>query len=56
MDYEGVTGSMTREINKAILENALNVAGRNKSKAAKLLNISRYKFIRELNKVNGPVG
>jgi two-component system response regulator AtoC len=56
MDYERVTGSMTREINKAILENALHVAGRNKSKAARLLNISRYKFIRELNKANGPVG
>jgi transcriptional regulator with PAS, ATPase and Fis domain len=56
MDYERVTGSITREVNKAILENALNVAGRNKSKAARLLNISRYKFIRELNKANGPVG
>jgi two-component system response regulator AtoC len=56
MDYERVTGRMTREINKAILENALHVAGRNKSKAARLLNISRYKFIRELNKANGPVG
>jgi transcriptional regulator with GAF, ATPase, and Fis domain len=56
MDYERVTGSMTREINKAILENALNVAGRNKSKAARLLNISRYKFMRELNKTNSPVG
>lgn len=56
MDYERVTGSMTREINKAILENALNVASGNKSKAARLLNISRYKFMREFNKTNGPVG
>lgn len=52
MDYERVTGRMTRERNKAILENALNMTGRNKSKAARLLNISRYKFIRELKKVN----
>jgi transcriptional regulator with PAS, ATPase and Fis domain len=43
---------MTREIKNAILENALDLAGRNKSKAAKILNISRYKFIRELNKIN----
>ncbi|MDO9559523.1 MAG: helix-turn-helix domain-containing protein, partial [Syntrophales bacterium] len=47
---------MAREMNKAILENALNMTGRNKSKAARLLNISRYKFIRELNKVNGSMG
>jgi two-component system response regulator AtoC len=52
MDYERETGRMTREIKNAILENALNMAGRNKSKAAKILNISRYRFIRELNKIN----
>ena len=56
IDYERVTGRMAREMNKAILENALNMTGRNKSKAARLLNISRYKFIRELNKVNGSMG
>jgi len=56
MDYERVTGRMTLEMNKAILENALSLTGRNKSKAARLLNISRYKFIRELNKVNNATG
>jgi two-component system response regulator AtoC len=56
MDYERVTGRMSLEMNKTILENALNMTGRNKSKAAKLLNISRYKFIRELNKVNNAIG
>jgi transcriptional regulator with PAS, ATPase and Fis domain len=56
MDYERVTGRMSLEMNKAILENALIVSGRNKSKAARLLNISRYKFIRELNKVNNAIG
>jgi two-component system response regulator AtoC len=55
MDYERVTGGMTREINKTILENALNIAGHNKSKAAKMLNISRYKLMRELSKTSGPV-
>ena len=52
MDYDRETGRMTREIKNAILESALNMAGRNKSRAAKILNISRYKFIRELNKIN----
>ncbi len=56
MDYERVTGRMSLEMNKAILENALNITGRNKSKAARLLNISRYKFLRELNKVNNATG
>jgi transcriptional regulator with GAF, ATPase, and Fis domain len=56
MDYERMTDKMNRQINKTILENALNMAGQNKSKAAKMLNISRYKLMRELNKTNGPVG
>jgi two-component system response regulator AtoC len=56
MDYERVTGRMSLEMNKTILENALNMTGHNKSKAARLLNISRYKFIRELNKVNNAIG
>jgi transcriptional regulator with GAF, ATPase, and Fis domain len=56
MDYESVTGNMTREITKAILQNALDMAGHNKSKAARLLNISRYKFMRELNKTNRVAG
>jgi transcriptional regulator with GAF, ATPase, and Fis domain len=56
MDYESVTSKMTREINRSILENALLIAGQNKSKAAKLLNISRYKLMRELNKTSSPGG
>ena len=54
MDYDEVTGRMTREIKQAILENVLERAGRNKSRAAKMLNISRYKFIREINKIKNP--
>ena len=53
MDYESVTTSMNREISKAILDNALHMAGGNKSEAPRLLNISRYKFMREFNKMNG---
>lgn len=54
IDYQYITGKIAREINKAILENALQITGRNKSKAAKLLKISRYKLIRELSKASGP--
>jgi transcriptional regulator with GAF, ATPase, and Fis domain len=50
IDFGQVTGKMTREMTKAILESALAATGQNKSKASKLLNISRYKLIRELNK------
>jgi transcriptional regulator with GAF, ATPase, and Fis domain len=56
LDYESVTGSMNREISKAILENALKAAGGNKSEAARLLNISRYKLLREVNKMNRASG
>jgi transcriptional regulator with PAS, ATPase and Fis domain len=56
MDYESVTTSMNREISKAILDNALHMAGGNKSEAARLLNISRYKFMREFNKMNDGAG
>ena len=53
VNYDQVTLNMTRQIKRRILANALEVACGNKTKAARMLNISRYKLIRELNKTAG---
>jgi transcriptional regulator with GAF, ATPase, and Fis domain len=50
IDYDRITGRISGDIKKRILENALVHARGNKSEAAKRLNISRYKFIREQKK------
>ena len=51
IEYDEVTDRIFTKIKKEILENALQLSQRNKTKAAKLLGISRYKFIREEKKV-----
>ena len=53
VNYDQVMLNMTRQIKRRILANALAVACGNKTKAARMLNISRYKLIRELNKTAG---
>ncbi|MCX7634191.1 MAG: sigma 54-interacting transcriptional regulator [Syntrophales bacterium] len=51
LDYAAVTEKIVRDVKGRILENALLMAGGNKSKAAKRLGISRFKFIREQKKL-----
>jgi transcriptional regulator with GAF, ATPase, and Fis domain len=50
VNYEEATVKIIGDIKHRILNNALEVSRGNKTKAAKMLNISRYKFIREFNK------
>jgi transcriptional regulator with GAF, ATPase, and Fis domain len=52
IDYEYVTGKAMSDLKSKLLARSLEVSGGNKSKAAKLLGISRYKFIREEIKIN----
>jgi two-component system, NtrC family, response regulator AtoC len=51
MDYDRVTDKIITNIKREILENALQLNKGNKTKAAKQLGISRYKFIREEKKI-----
>jgi two-component system response regulator AtoC len=51
IDYEKVTRKIITKIKKEILGNALQLNKDNKTKAARSLGISRYKFIREEKKV-----
>jgi transcriptional regulator with PAS, ATPase and Fis domain len=46
-----MTENIMNNIRKTILNNALQQNNGNKSKAAKYLGISRYKFIREQKKI-----
>ena len=55
IDYKLAVEKLTNKIKERILERALELSGGNKTKAAALLNISRYALIRELKKV-GKVG
>jgi transcriptional regulator with PAS, ATPase and Fis domain len=50
VNYEEATVKIIGDIKHRILNNALEISRGNKTKAAKMLNISRYKFIREFNK------
>jgi len=50
MDYTALTEEITKDIKGKILSRALEMSGGRKSEAARLLNISRYKLIRELKK------
>lgn len=52
IEYENVTEKIIGNIKREILSNALHVYKGNKTKAAKHLGISRYKFIREEKKAN----
>lgn len=50
MDYAKMTEKMFNEIKGKIITNAIEISGGNKSKAAKLLHISRYQLMREQKK------
>ena len=52
IDYEKTTEKIFTNIRKEILTNALQANMGNKTKAAKSLGISRYKFIREEKKID----
>jgi transcriptional regulator with GAF, ATPase, and Fis domain len=51
IDYKQAVDKLTGKIKGRILNRALQLSGGNKTKAAKLLNLSRYALIRELKKV-----
>jgi two-component system response regulator AtoC len=51
IDYKLAVEKLTSKIKERILDRALELSGGNKTKAAALLNISRYALIRELKKV-----
>lgn len=51
IDFTDVTEQITNDIKRKILMSAVEKCQGNKSKASKLLGISRYKFIREHNKL-----
>ncbi len=53
VNYDQITMKMTGQIKRQMLAHALEVNHGNKTKAAKMLNISRYKLIRELSKTTG---
>jgi len=50
IDFETVTGKINRDVKEKIITKALEQSKGNKSKAAKLLGISRFKLLRELKK------
>lgn len=52
IDFQAVTKKITQEVKEKIIANALDISKGNKTKAAKLLGISRYKLLRE-QKRNG---
>lgn len=47
IDFQAVTEKITREVKEKIIASALDVSKGNKTKASKLLGISRYKLLRE---------
>lgn len=51
IDYETITDKIVRDVKGRILKNALMITGGNKSRAAKRLGISRFKFLREQKKL-----
>ncbi|OPY89387.1 MAG: Transcriptional regulatory protein ZraR [Syntrophaceae bacterium PtaU1.Bin231] len=53
MDFKVLTEKISGDIKEKILKNALDRAGGNKTKAAKLLGISRFRLIREQKKLSG---
>ena len=53
MDFKVLTEKISSDIKEKILKNALDRSGGNKTKAAKLLGISRFRLIREQKKLTG---
>ncbi len=56
LDYKAMVSKMTNTVRKELILKALESSSRNKTAAAKLLNISRYTLIRELKKLGKTVG
>lgn len=52
MDYKTATDQLSKKVKEKILSKALEVSGGNKSRAARLLKISRYSLLRELKKLD----
>ncbi len=52
MDYKTATDQLSKKVKEKILSKALEVSGGNKSRAARLLKISRYALLRELKKLD----
>ncbi len=52
MNYKAATEQLSKKVKEKILSKALEVSGGNKSRAAKLLKISRYVLLRELKKLD----
>ncbi|MBU2054159.1 MAG: sigma 54-interacting transcriptional regulator [Proteobacteria bacterium] len=55
MDFTLVMESITNDIKRKVIENALEISGENKTAAARRLGISRYKLIREQKKINNHI-
>jgi DNA-binding NtrC family response regulator len=51
MDYKEATEELSKKIREKILSRALELSAGNKSRAAKLLRVSRYTLLRELKKL-----
>jgi two-component system response regulator AtoC len=51
MDYKAATEQLSKQVKERILSKALELSGGNKSRAARLLKISRYALLRELKKI-----
>ena len=52
LDYKTATDQLSKKVKEKILSKALELSGGNKSKAARLLKISRYSLLRELKKLD----
>ncbi|MBU1922582.1 sigma 54-interacting transcriptional regulator, partial [Patescibacteria group bacterium] len=55
IDFTLVMESITNDIKRKVIENALEISGKNKTAAARRLGISRYKLIREQKKINNHI-
>jgi transcriptional regulator with PAS, ATPase and Fis domain len=55
MEYGHLVGRILKDTKKKILIKALEMSGENKTKAATLLGISRYKFMREQKKADDSI-
>ncbi len=51
INFEQVTTDITNQAKKRIIDRALNISGGNKTKAAKMLQISRSALWREMEKI-----
>jgi two-component system response regulator AtoC len=54
LDFETLTQKITREVKAKVITKALELSSGNKTNAAKLLGISRFKFLREQKRTTSP--